>query len=1390
MPAAVTTFTAIAPAAHIARSAASLLELKAKYVKDSGVGNAPPPSMGGGRYAIEKAIGQGGMALVYQALDATTGRRVALKQLRADGDDAATAQRSREQFQREFHTLVQLAHPRIVAAIDYGLEGNAPYYTMELLDGGDLRDRSPMPWRQACAVARDLCSALSLVHSRRMVYRDLSPRNVRCTSDGTAKLIDFGAMAPMGSGHVVVCTPAVAAPELVYRQVVDGRADLYALGATLYCTLLGYMPYAARNFQQLAELWQRTPARPSAQVPEIPPALDALVMELLQLDPQLRPSSAAEVSQRLCAIAGLDADEQLTFSQAYLTTPNLVGRERELGHVHGVLKRLQRGGSGGALLLRGAAGVGRSRLLDGCVLAAKLAGVSVAHVTAASAPSGRYGVARAIASHLLEILPDETASAAAQDRDVLCALLPALRERVQPPPVEPSSVELEQRATPALRAFVRALTRQRPLVLALDDVERFDAESRSLVALLAHDAGSQPLVVIATSASEPDAAGDALRMLAAVCRPLNLRALDAAQTQALLASMFGDVPNLSRLVRRLDELAAGNPRDLLHLCQHLLDRGVVRYRANAWELPDRLDVADLPATMAQAFADTVHALDDDARALARAFAQCPDEHFSFDECAALCLDPDRVRVFRALDQLLRTAIVLARGSDYALAAKVWVGALTSTGDDPELQVRLAQVFARRGDGLRAARHLFRVGRDQAGLNLLVAYAEESRRLTITSSEAYVNMLLNVPQDWMEIYERGLSLCEQLGRPERDTYLIEIRLSSVLGQHNVASNGHQARLSQRLAYHAGLDLYAALDPALPAAERLQRALAGASQRHLARPEAERVLDPRSAIGGLARTLIVAVGSFARTLDVAEWRQLPSLAPFCALSPSVAVVDRLVRGFDARISGRFERAFEIYEDTLALIEQTGGGGLDKPFVETLVVALPASMGAIEAVLGLPSAEQRAERVAGDSLFHGSALAIRLLAALWHGDAAGADLLARQLELWRLEQSRQQASDVQTVLWTLPAHAASDDLTRTRQDLEAIERTAARIRSWQPLASWARGEYERIRGDLPAALTALDLALAELPPGQHQVWPMAAAARLRVLCEQERYAEARSDGERDLALCSEHGLGFVANYVRMQLAFACAGLGDADAAWAHARAAIDSFEQLGARGLNLGLAYECGARVAAALDDADAHAHYAELCKGCFLAHLNPALAAKYQRVLQSFRRTGPRSEPGALRFDDGGLMRTQLETMLQSCSGRQERLERSLELLVSATGARSAVLYALDQMEEPCARSGEDPLPSDVAQLASRHLEYALGAGAEQATVDAQEPGSNSEMWTSSIGHCYRPILLSHQARGGFVISGLVVLRCEQPLLSSEVGRTATQISRIAVDHGDLHARLVG
>src|ERR1700742_4889463 len=150
-----------------------------------------------GRYTLLDQLGAGGMGTVHRAQDEATGKIVAFKQLISSM--CGSRRRSAEAlFEREYRTLVRLKHPRIIDVYDYGVVDAGPYYTMELLDGGDLHKRGVMPFREACSALRDVASSLALIHAQRLVHRDVSPRNVRLGREGRAKLIDFGALASFG----------------------------------------------------------------------------------------------------------------------------------------------------------------------------------------------------------------------------------------------------------------------------------------------------------------------------------------------------------------------------------------------------------------------------------------------------------------------------------------------------------------------------------------------------------------------------------------------------------------------------------------------------------------------------------------------------------------------------------------------------------------------------------------------------------------------------------------------------------------------------------------------------------------------------------------------------------------------------------------------------------------------------------------------------------------------------------------------------------------------------------------------------------------------------------------------------------------------------------------
>jgi serine/threonine-protein kinase len=264
-----------------------------------------------GRYEIEDAIASGGMGAVYRAYDRAQHRRVALKRLLAAGN----MRRRARMFEREFSVLSGLRHPQIVEVYEYGVDRSGAYYTMELLGGRDLREFSPLPYRTACRYLRDVASCLALLHARSLLHRDISPRNVRVTDDGRAKLIDFGTLSSFGRSSAVMGTAPGLPPEALHGAALDQRADLYSLGALAYWTVTGRHAYWVSSFDQLREAWRTPLLPPSLLVPKgtglhpLPPELDELILSMLEQDPRARPAHAAEVVARLSAIVQLPSDE-------------------------------------------------------------------------------------------------------------------------------------------------------------------------------------------------------------------------------------------------------------------------------------------------------------------------------------------------------------------------------------------------------------------------------------------------------------------------------------------------------------------------------------------------------------------------------------------------------------------------------------------------------------------------------------------------------------------------------------------------------------------------------------------------------------------------------------------------------------------------------------------------------------------------------------------------------------------------------------------------------------------------------------------------------------------------------------------------------------------------
>jgi serine/threonine protein kinase len=280
----------------------------------SGAGAAPPaarPEIGAmfGSYRIARLLGRGGMGEVYEAEQTETGRRVAIKVL----NQAITSEADRKRFIREGRMAATVSDPHVVYV--YGSEeiGGAPVISMELADGGSLKDRvkkdKPLSPSEAVDDILQVIDGLDAAQAAGVLHRDIKPANCFVDRDGTVKVGDFG-LSISTLGHMesqnltapgsLLGTPAFASPEQLRGSQLDVRADIYSVGATLYFLLTGKPPHEADSIVALiTAVLDKVPASPKSLQPKIPQGLANAVMKCLAKDPKDRFANYAELRNAL-----------------------------------------------------------------------------------------------------------------------------------------------------------------------------------------------------------------------------------------------------------------------------------------------------------------------------------------------------------------------------------------------------------------------------------------------------------------------------------------------------------------------------------------------------------------------------------------------------------------------------------------------------------------------------------------------------------------------------------------------------------------------------------------------------------------------------------------------------------------------------------------------------------------------------------------------------------------------------------------------------------------------------------------------------------------------------------------------------------------------------------
>jgi serine/threonine-protein kinase len=263
-----------------------------------------------GRYEIIEDLGRGAMGVVYRARDPLIDRTVAIKTIACAGLSRDEVETFEGRFFREAQSAGRLNHPNIVTIHEVGRDGDLAFIVMEFLEGNTLRSVLDsglvLTEAQVVDIAAQVADGLAFAHANGVVHRDIKPANIFVLANGTAKIADFGvALMPTGSSTLVGTvfgSPKYMSPEQVAGQTVDGRSDIFALGAVLYEMLTGVPPFQGDDLAAILHAVLNTnPPPPSARRRKLHPGFDRIVARAMAKDPAQRYQTAYEMAADLAA---------------------------------------------------------------------------------------------------------------------------------------------------------------------------------------------------------------------------------------------------------------------------------------------------------------------------------------------------------------------------------------------------------------------------------------------------------------------------------------------------------------------------------------------------------------------------------------------------------------------------------------------------------------------------------------------------------------------------------------------------------------------------------------------------------------------------------------------------------------------------------------------------------------------------------------------------------------------------------------------------------------------------------------------------------------------------------------------------------------------------------
>src|SRR5436190_2598258 len=584
------------------------------------------------RYQARSVLKETPATAVYRVYDASFKRDVAMKILRHELSEPQQLLR----FKAEFSTLVTLDHPSIIKVYDFGLlEDRFPYFTMEFFSGKKISEYfDGHSWDGLYDVILQIAAGLHHIHHLGIIHLDLKPSNVLVDDHGKAKIMDFGVAV---ESHQVLDrqirgTLHYMAPEVLRQDRVDSRADLYALGMTLYETVTGALPGYGKPPIDVIRMRLDEEIRPPSSInPRVPEGLERIIIRLLEKDPRHRYPSAAALLHDIADIAGKTAPAgELLVGKGELYAAPLIGRKHEVSQLTSLIAEAREGRGSGAILA-GAEGMGKSRIVRDATLRAQLDG---ARVFCGRCPVNR----KSIYAPVFEIF-EQMVTAVNPDADVAAEIRRLLRPVVSSASGEEASPSSGQKyrlynrivqSMQDMYGFLSAAnTSGSPLILVIEDLQWADPSTAELFTFLVGEARQNKLLVIGTLTVESNAdnSGDALlsqweqRGRDTNFPLLRVDALTEPLVREHLQSLLGEQNVPDEFVRWMLWESAGSPLNIRRVIDYLISHHYLRCQPTGWAADmERVRSLRIPGGAASILMEKVDALASNERGALEAAA--------------------------------------------------------------------------------------------------------------------------------------------------------------------------------------------------------------------------------------------------------------------------------------------------------------------------------------------------------------------------------------------------------------------------------------------------------------------------------------------------------------------------------------------------------------------------------------------------------------------------------------------------------------------------------------------------------------------------------------------------------------------------------------------------